>query len=163
MLCSAGAAAHWAWSDCGRHRGTARAIRKAPARVAPAVVIQLGKHLQDGDANMKGRCAHVARCKSAEHQPSPSAEPTSLLMNRCYSALVMILEAAVVVEDVSLHGAIGAGSKLLAALSPAAGTLRALDFTLRHSSPTHVREAKLPTTELQTYVLFCCQTRFAVS
>jgi hypothetical protein len=157
MLCFAGAAAHWAWSDYGRHRGTARAIRKAAARVAPAVVIQLGTLLQDGDANMKGRYAHVARCKFVQHRPSSSAEPNSLLMNRCYSALVMMLEAAMVVEDVSLHGSLGVGSKLLAALSPAAGTLRALDFTLK--SVSKVPNANSPTTELlRLSNLICYQT-----
>lgn len=42
--------------------------------------------------------------------------------------LAQLLQAAVVVEDVSLQGAAG-GGELLAALRPAAGTLRALDTT----------------------------------
>ena len=140
------AAAHWACKYHGRHCDTARAIRKAAARVAPAVVIPLGKLLQDGDADMKGRCAHIARSKFVERYTSSSSKPNSLLMNRCYSALVMMLEAAVVVEDVSLHGSLGVGSKLLAALSPAAGTLRALDFTLK--SVVKVPKANSPATEL---------------
>jgi hypothetical protein len=41
---------------------------------------------------------------------------------------VQLLQAAAVVEDVSLQGYPG-GGELLAALKPACGTLRALDFT----------------------------------
>jgi hypothetical protein len=46
----------------------------------------------------------------------------------CRGALRHLLEAAVVVEDVSLQGAQG-GNELLAALIPAAETLRCLDFS----------------------------------
>lgn len=95
---------------------------------------------------MKGRCAHVAYCTLVEHGTSSGAEATFRLMHRCSGALLLMLEAAVVVEDVSLHGAVGIGGKLLAALTSAAGTLRALDFTL--DSLAEVRNAKSPATEL---------------
>ena len=68
------------------------------------------------------------------------------LMHRCSGALLLMLEAAVVVEDVSLHEVIGVGGKLLAALRSAAGTLKALDFTLK--SVIKVPNAKSPATEL---------------
>ena len=64
-----------------------------------------------------------------------------MLMLRCFGNLVPMLEAAVIVEDVSLQGPTGLGGKLLAALSSAAGTLRALDFTL--TSRINVRNASL--------------------
>lgn len=68
--------------------------------------------------------------QTSKHGPYPGAEPTAWLVNRCHGALVQLLQAAVAVEDVSLHASVGIGGRLLAALSPAAGTLRALDFTL---------------------------------
>jgi hypothetical protein len=68
------------------------------------------------------------------------------LMHSCSGGLLLMLEAAVVVEDVSLRGAIGIGGKLLAALRSAAGTLRALDFALK--SVSKVPNANFPATEL---------------
>ena len=46
---------------------------------------------------------------------------------RCYGALEQVLHAAVVAEDVSLHSCALTSDAQLAALLPAAGTLRALD------------------------------------
>ena len=54
---------------------------------------------------------------------------------------MQLLQAAVAVEDVSLHASTGPGGRLLAALNPVAGTLRALDFTLK--SQDNVRTANL--------------------
>ena len=151
MQCPAGVAAL-----CSRNqswqRGTAGASRKAAARAAPALVIHLENIWQDGDANLQGCCVHIACCKSVGqsvgqsvgHGPYPGAEPTAWLVSRCHGALVQLLQAAVVVEDVSLHASVGPGGRLLAALHPAAGTLRALDFTLKPQD--NVRSAKLSTT-----------------
>jgi hypothetical protein len=52
---------------------------------------------------------------------------------------VQLLQAVVAVEDVSLHASVDTGGRLLAALSPAAATLRALDFTIK--SQDNVRDA----------------------
>ena len=69
-------------------------------------------------------------------------------MCRGGGALPQLLGAAVAVEDVSLQRALVAGrpgGELLAALRPAAGTLRALDFTdLDIETDVRTNETPLP-------------------